>query len=358
MIRNIKALNKLTGLILCILLWCTACAGALIPGAGEILRASQDGEMQVHFIDVGQGDSILVECDGEYMLIDAGENSMGQLVTDYIKNRGITKLNYVIGTHPHSDHIGGLDTVIESMNIDKVIMPDKSTNTKTFEDVLTAIKNKGLKVTAAAAGDTYKIGGGEFTILSPDRDYGEELNNWSVAVKLSYDNTNFILTGDLEKEAERSLCSSNIDLKADVLKLGHHGSSTSCSEEFLKAVAPAYAVISCGKDNSYGHPHNETMDNLKKYDIVVYRTDIQGTVTAVSDGNNVTWVTDENIKISTDRINGGNESAYVLNVNTKRFHTTTCKAVKDINPNNREDYTGVRDLLIKQGYLPCGNCKP
>ena len=249
-----KSVYRVIGLMLCILLWCTACTEALNLGTAEVLRASQDGEMQVHFIDVEQGDSILVECDGEYMLIDAGENNKGQLVTDYIKNRGITNLNYVIGTHPHSDHIGGLDTVIESMNIDKVIMPNKSTNTKTFEDVLIAVKNKGLKITAAMAGDTYKLGGGEFTILSPDKDYGYELNNCSAVIKLTYGNTNFILTGDAEKEVEKSLCNANIDLKADVVKLGHHGSSTSSCEEFLKAVEPTYGVISCGKDTATGIP--------------------------------------------------------------------------------------------------------
>lgn len=353
-----KSVYRVIGLILCILLWCTACSGYLELGSGEILRVAQDGEMQVHFLDVGQGDSILIECDGEYMLIDAGENNKGQLVTDYIKNRGITKLNYVIGTHPHSDHIGGLDTVIESMNIDKVIMPNKSTNTKTFEDVLIAVKNKGLKVTAAIAGDTYKIGGGEFTIISPDKDYGDELNNWSVVLKLTYGNTNFILTGDAEKEAEQSLCNADIDLKADVLKLGHHGSSTSGSEEFLEAVTPTYGVISCGKDNSYGHPHRETMDKINKYDITVYRTDMQGTVTAVSDGDNITWITEGEMEVSAINDNGENEVTYVLNVNTKRFHTTICKAVKDMNESNRENYTGERDALIEQGYLPCGNCKP
>lgn len=247
----------------------------------------------VHFIDVGQGDSTLIESDGHYMLIDAGENNKADVVIQYLNNLQITHLDYVIGTHPHSDHIGGLDMVIEAFEVDKVILPPKEHTTKTFEDLLDAIADKGLKITKPVPGTVYDLGSASFQIIAPDRDYGDDLNNWSAGIRLTYGDTAFVLSGDAEAEAEHDIVKSGLDLQADVLKLGHHGSRTSSSNEFLDKVHPTYAVILCGRNNSYGHPHKEVMEKLKKRNIRVYRTDLHGSIVASTDGTIINWTTEE-----------------------------------------------------------------
>ncbi|MCF0149609.1 MAG: lamin tail domain-containing protein, partial [Clostridium sp.] len=191
--------------------------------------------------------------------------------------------------HPHEDHIGGLDDVINNFSIGKVIMPKATTTTKTYEDVLTAIRNKGLTITLPKTGDKYSIGGATFTILAPNSESYDSLNNYSVVVKLTYLNNSFLFTGDAETLSENEMINKGLDLKADVLKVGHHGSSTSTSQGFLDRVNPKYAVVSVGKDNSYGHPNKTVMDRLQSKNINIYRTDESGTIIATSNGNNITF---------------------------------------------------------------------
>lgn len=261
--------------------------------ADTISAAVKDSALNVHFIDVGQGDSTLIESNGHYMLIDAGENNQADTVIDYLREQNVSTLDYVIGTHPHSDHIGGLDKIIEAFDIGKVILPSKEHTTRTFEDLLDAIAGKGLKITKPAVGDIYEIGDASFQILAPNQDYGDDLNNWSVAVRLVYGDTSFVFTGDAETEAEADIITNGLMLQADVLKVGHHGSRTSSNDAFLDSVKPSYAVIECGADNSYGHPHKETMEKLEKRNILIYRTDTQGNIVASTDGTDITWITEE-----------------------------------------------------------------
>lgn len=250
---------------------------------------SLKGNLKVHFIDVGQADSILIQAPtGENMLIDAGNNTDSDLIVNYLKTQGVNKLDYVIGTHPHEDHIGGLDVAINTFEIGKVIMPKASTTTKTFEDVLNAIKSKNLKITTPVSGDTFDLGQAKCTILAPNSNTYEELNNYSVVLKLEYGNTAFLFTGDAEDISENEMINKGYNLSADVLKVGHHGSNTSTTESFLKAVSPKYAVISVGKDNKYGHPDNEVLERLANANIQVYRTDEVGTILVTSDGENIT----------------------------------------------------------------------
>lgn len=261
----------------------------LMNQAGE---APGPNELQVHFIDVGQADSILVQCGKYNMLIDAGKNEDGRFVVNYLKQKGVKRLDYVICTHPHEDHIGGMDNVINEFRINTLIMPKVSHATRSFQDVVNAIYKNNLTIIRPVAGISYKLGHAEFTIIAPNRDYGENLNNWSVGIKLSYGSNHFILCGDAEEESEQDICSNGIDIRADVLKLNHHGSFTGTTTELLDAVKPSAVVISCAAMNIYNHPNKNIMKRIKKRKIDVYRTDLQGTVIAISDGANIVWETE------------------------------------------------------------------
>lgn len=243
--------------------------------------------LQVHFIDVGQADCIFIKTDDKTMLIDAGNNADSKTVVEYIKSQNIDKLDFIVGTHPHEDHIGGLDAVIESFDIGTIYMPKAMSTTKTFEDVLNAIAKKGMKVTTPVPGTTVDLGKASFTILAPNSDSYEEINNYSIVIKLNHGNNSFLFTGDAEAVSEREMIDKGYDLSVDVLKIAHHGSNTSTTEEFLDKVNPQYAVICVGKDNKYEHPHKETIDLLNKKGIKIYRTDESGTIVAISDGESI-----------------------------------------------------------------------
>ena len=259
------------------------------PGQEPSALPAADGAMTVHFIDVGQGDSLLAESDGHFLLVDAGENDQGDTVIAYLREAGVTSLDYVIGTHPHSDHIGGLDDVIRAFDVKAVILPPVAHTTKTFEDVLDAVQEKNLTLTQPKPGDSYALGDAAFTILAPQADYGDDLNNWSVGIRLACAEGPLVACGDAEAQAEEDIAPSSLPLSPDVLKVGHHGSSTSTSNAFLQAVSPAWAVISCGEGNSYGHPHEETLKKLEDAGVSVLRTDLLGDITAQWGEDGIAW---------------------------------------------------------------------
>ena len=241
-------------------------------------------KLEVDFIDVGQADSILVSNKNETMLIDAGNNENGKDIVDFIKSKGITKINYLIGTHPHADHIGGLDDVINSdLEIANVYMPKIQTNTKTFEDVLDALKNKNLKVTAPSKGDTFKIGDANCEVMTDSILDKDNLNLSSIVIRLQFGENSFLFMGDAETENEKTI---NWP-KTNLLKVGHHGSNTSSSQNFLNQVKPEYAIIMAGKDNSYGLPKQKILDRLNKIGARIFRTDELGTITVISDGKTI-----------------------------------------------------------------------
>lgn len=336
-------------------------------------------DLKVHFINVGQGDCILAESKGHFLLIDAGENDQGQTVVSYLTNAGVSSLDYVVGTHPHSDHIGGLDDVLREFPVGRILLPPVEHTSKTFEDLLDVITNKGMKITMPKAGDTYTLGNASFQILAPVKDYGEDLNNWSIGVRLSYKDNHLVMCGDAKADAEADILKYSQDLLADILKVGHHGSSTSTSDAFLNEVSPSYAVIQCGKDNSYGHPHLETLEKLEKRGIQIFRTDQEGTIVAVCNGSSIAWsigsanMPEANHKAAplAKAINTGapipqdsgslphdSAQAYILNTNTKKFHLPTCQSAVTMNSSNRQSITENRATLITMGYEPCKQCNP
>lgn len=238
----------------------------------------------VDYIDVGQADSILVRNKEMSMLIDAGNNEDGKDVVNYLKTKGVTKLNYVIGTHPHEDHIGGLDDVINSdIEIENILMPKITTNTKTFEDVLDAIENKGLDIKAPEKGYEFKIGEANCKVMTDSILDKDNLNLSSIVIRLTFGNNSFLFMGDSEKENEETI----FWPKTDVLKVGHHGSNTSSSQEFLEQVLPKYAIIMAGEGNSYGLPKDEIIKKLENLGTTIYRTDKNGTIEITSDGNEI-----------------------------------------------------------------------
>lgn len=242
--------------------------------------------VKVHYIDVGQGDSILIEADKHTMLIDAGDRSKGKVVTDYLRAHHITMLDYVIATHPHIDHIGGLAFVLRSFYVKHLIMPDVTNSTETFHNLLQTINQEKINLIKAKAGNQFNLGMASFTILSPISDNYENMNNYSLVIKLNYGNTSFLFTGDAQKHAEKDMIKANINLASDVLKIGHHGASDSNSIDFLDVVNPTYAIISVGINN-YGIPDHEVLQALVDRKINIYRTDKQGTVVVTSDGNTI-----------------------------------------------------------------------
>lgn len=254
--------------------------------------APDEGVCKVHYVDVGQGDCELVECDGKYMLIDAGENGFETDVINYLNSHNIKELEYVVASHQHSDHIGGLSEVIDAFKVTNIIMPrltkEQTPTNSTYRDFLKAVKASGAKVIEAKVGATYELGGGKFEILGPVTNDAEDINNMSVVMRFDHGENSFLFTGDAETEEENEIIENGSSLDCDVLKVGHHGSSTSSGKKFLDKVTPEICVISCGEDNSYGHPHKEITKRLKKYTDETYRTDVCGSIVISSDGKELT----------------------------------------------------------------------
>jgi competence protein ComEC len=240
--------------------------------------------LKVSFLDVGQADAILIQDGQDNMLIDAGNTEDGPKLVTYLKNNGIDTFKYVVGTHAHEDHIGGMSDIVNNFTIENYYMPDVLTTTKTFEDLLDALNNKNIKLQTPSINDTFTLNNANFKVLYVGTD-SENLNNSSIVLKMTYGNMKFLFMGDATNTVEKAII--NDDLAADVLKVGHHGSSTSSSQDFLNKVSPKYAVISVGKDNTYNLPSAKTITKLDNLNVKVYRTDELGTIIMQSDGNTI-----------------------------------------------------------------------
>lgn len=253
-------------------------------------KGSQNGKLSISFIDVGQGDSILIKTPGDkYIIVDSGPSSEKNKLYDYIEKTGVNSFAAAIATHPHEDHIGNLDNIIKDYNTETVYMPKVSTNTKAFENLLNSIKKKNLKIRNIKPGVQFSLDNVKFEFLAPNSDEYDDMNNYSGVLKVSYGEKTFLLMGDAEKLSEEEILKNKRDVKANVIKIGHHGSSSSSSSKFIKAVNPEYAVISCGKGNDYNHPHKETISLLDKLKIKTFRTDLNGTITFCTDGSDLKY---------------------------------------------------------------------
>ncbi len=284
--------NKVVGILLSIIL--LLAAGVLNNETffqvqeEENVVTGEEGNLEVHFLDVGQGDATLMIQDEYAMLVDGGDNLHGWQVAEYLHYLGIDHLKYVIATHPDMDHIGGLDIVLQNISCDMVLMPECEKDTYSYQGLMQVLKEKDLKPIQPEPGDVYELGTAKFTILAPLDNY-ENVNDNSIAFRMIHGKNRFLFTGDAEHDAEEDMIRAGRTLSADVYKVAHHGSRGTNTELFMLSVRPKYAVISCGEGNEYGHPHSRVLNLLRLLRTKVYRTDEQGTIVAFSDGEKVTF---------------------------------------------------------------------
>ena len=264
-------------------------------GCGNTQPQMPTGDFAVHFIDVGQADASLIVCDGKAMLIDGGNAADSSIIYAYLKNHGINHLEYMVATHAHEDHIGGLSGALNYATVGTAYCPVTEYDSSAFRNFVRYLGNKGVSITVPKAGDKFMLGSAECTIIAVNT-LDNEPNNTSIVMRIVYGETSFLFTGDAEREVEQALAGSKYTLESTVLKVGHHGSYSSTSYVFLRNVMPEYAVIPVGKDNDYGHPTAEVLSRLRDADVTLFRTDLHGTIVCTSDGKNVVFGTEKAYK--------------------------------------------------------------
>lgn len=336
----------------------------------------EDSDFAVHFIDVGQADASLVICDGKTMLIDGGNVADSSVIYSYLKQNNITHLDYIIATHPHEDHIGGLSGALNAATVGVAYSPVKSYDSGVFNTFVKHLSNRGVSITVPKVNDTFMLGSAKCAVLAVNTENSDP-NNLSIVLRIVYGETSFLFTGDAEREVETALVAREAELESTVLKVGHHGSRSSTSYMFLREIMPKYAVIHVGNGNDYGHPTEEVLSRLRDADVTLYRTDIHGNIICVSTGKEVIFASEKNTgkdvfggigpNSVTDPITEpktepstepSNVFTYVINTNTGKFHYPDCSSAKNISDKNRKETKATREELLGQGYSPCGNCDP
>lgn len=320
----------------------------------QMQNSVPDGSsLELHFIDVGQGDAALILCDEHAMLIDGGTPKNSNRIYTYLQKHQVDHLDYIIATHPHDDHVGGLAGALNYAEADRAFCCVLQAEGRAFQSFLKYLDQQGTVLTVPTPGESYSLGSAEFTFLGPIRE-SANMNDNSLVVRLSYGSFHAMFTGDAEVSEESDLLSSGAALECNLLKVGHHGSENASSEAFLSAVSPELAVISCGRNNEYGHPAKQTLERLKDIGCDVLRTDQSGdvVVTVWPDG----LYTYTGVTSAAD--NSDETDGYIVNTKSGKFHKPDCPSAKDIRPDNKLETTQDRDALLAQGYEPCGRCKP
>lgn len=360
--------------------------------AAETATAAQAPTLVVSYLNVGQGDAAVIQCGGQTMMIDGGAPSASQYVYSWLQNHGITHIDYMIGTHPDADHVGGLAAALQVATVDNAWCSSTAGDSRAFNSWVKYLNKQGKALAVPAAGTAFALGNAIVQIIGP-LSVHEGDNDNSLVTKVTYGNTSFLFTGDAETAEENELIASGQDLSSTVIKIGHHGSDSSTSAAFLQAVHPQFAVISVGADNSYGHPTAGVLSRLQSAGITTYRTDMQGTITAISNGTAVAIVPEQNENANTyanpGSVQGGATASdsgqgaakasvagaiqnapaatttpsagavtYVLNSRSMKFHYATCKWASQISSRNRTDVDWSRDQVVAAGYKACKTCKP
>lgn len=351
----------------------------------------------IHFIDVGQADAALVLCDGNSMLIDGGNSEDSDLIYAYLKKMSVTHLDYIVNTHAHEDHVGGLSGALNYATVGVAYAPVTTFDTKAFSNFEKYLNKQGVEITIPSAGDSFNVGSATVTVVGPTK-MTEDVNNTSLVLRIVYGETSFLFTGDAERDEEQGILDAGYELESTVLKVGHHGSDTSTSYVFLREIMPEYAIISVGTDNAYGHPTEDVLSRLRDAEVTVFRTDIQGDIICTSDGQNVTFTVEKNQDADTfipaivrqeetknentnsspltSEQNSNNDNSpatteqnqveetistrhtYMCNTNTMKFHYLDCASVKRMSEKNKWEVETTREELISLGYDPCKNCNP
>ena len=367
----------------------------------ENTGTAQAGTLTVTWLDVGQGDAAVIQCGGQSMLIDGGKPEKSSYIYAWLQQHGLNYLDVIVATHVDADHIGGLSGALNYASVGTAYCPVTTGTTETFQSFVKYLAQRDKQITVPTAGETFALGGAQVQILGPLH-RAEDSNDNSIVLKVSFGATSFLFTGDAERAEEQDLLNAGVNLQSTVLKVGHHGSDTSTSYPFLRAVAPQYAVISVGAGNSYGHPTEAVLSRLRDAGVTTFRTDMQGEITAVSDGQTINFSTAKNAAaetlanagagqnagqtggassaaqnagsgaltaaaIASANADGGNAdgaagagttSSYVLNTNSHKFHRPGCSSVDTISPKNRKDVNESREQIIREGYAPCKRCNP
>lgn len=371
---------------------------------GQREEQMPDGTLSVTFLDVGQGNAVLVEQGGAYMLIDGGNRDYSSFVVSYLKEQGVEELAYVIASHYDADHLNGVVGALHAFSCGQVLAPDYVTDTRVYESFERVIKEQDIALAYPAVGDTYTLGDASFTVVCPEVYDPKEDNDNSVGIRLVYGDTSFLICGDAGKAEEQAMLDSGVTLESDVYLASHHGSEGSSSEAFMRAVSPSAVVISAGAGNSYGHPTRTVLNRVKACGAALYRTDLQGTITVTSDGTSLSWSVDATqdyrdgdevaagaadttgtsgtadtadsaaqASVAADTAGSAAQASegetaaggtadvtgeYVLNTNTKKFHRPSCSSVAQMSPENKAAFSGSREELIAAGYDPCKRCNP
>lgn len=332
-----------------------------------------EGQLKISYLDVGQGNAILAESEGHYMLIDGGARESSSFVVSYLKKQNIEKLDYLLISHFDEDHLAGAIGALHNFPVDTLITADYEADSSIYNSYKEVVQEKGYEAVHPKVGQEFEFGSASFRIISPVSYGHEDGNQDSVGIILQNGQNKFFIGGDIGLQGEKEILSANIDIDADVFLMNHHGSHV--SRKFFEQVSPAYSVISCGEGNSYGHPRQDTVELIEEANVSLFRTDKQGTVTAYSDGAEIRFEqepcndytpgnrggsaeSDRDEEIDNFNNSTQQECDYVLNAHTKKIHRPDCGSVKTMDEDNRAYYKGDKEELLGNGYTECGNCRP